>query len=122
MSNELNELDLDLSDLEVQEDTPSSEGEFERTERMFKKSLEIVQAAMENVIQEILITLEDGSSHVVYVTTLDIQPDGRVSLDFSTLDQEKKAELTPHVENCVKIQIQQAMTEYKFKKRFKLFK
>lgn len=122
MSKESDELDLDLSEFEVQEETPSSEGEFERTERMFKKSLEIVQTAMENVIQEILITLEDGSSHVVYVTAIDIQPNGRVSLDFATLDEERKADLTPHVEKCVTMQIQQAMAEIKSKNRFKFFK
>ncbi len=112
--------DLDLTNFEIQEDSPSYEGEFERSERIFKKSLDIVQKAMENVIQEILVTLEDGSNHMVYVTLLRAEEDGRVTLEFSTLDESRKAELTPHVENCIKIQIQQALAEKK-KKRFKLF-
>ncbi len=115
-----NDFELELENLEVDTESPSYEGEFERTERMFKKSLEIVQKAMENVIQEILVTLEDGSNHIVYVTSLNIEDDGRVSLEFSTLDESRKAELVPHVENCVKIQIQQALTTVN-KKRFKLF-
>lgn len=116
------DLDLDLSELEVQEqENPSSEGDLALEQRNFERSLKIVQDAMENVIQEILLTLEDGSAHMVYITKLDISPSGQVDLEFSTLEQDRKAELAPHVEQCVKIQIQQAMKEYKPKKRFNIF-
>lgn len=122
MKNNFEDLDLDLTEVEVQDETPSQKGEFERTERMFKKSLEIVQKAMENVVQEILITLEDGEEHIVYVTSLDLNERGQVSLEFSTLDESRKADLAPHVEKCIKIQIQQAHAEImRKKKRFKLF-
>ena len=116
--------DYDLSDLdlEIVEDTPSQEGEFERMERIYQRSAEIVKKAMENVIQEILITLEDGEEHIVYVTSLHLDESGQVSLEFSTLDESRKADLAPHVEKCIKIQIQQAHAEImRKKKRFKLF-
>ena len=43
--------DYDLSDLdlEIVEDTPSQEGEFERMERIYQRSAEIVKKAMENI-------------------------------------------------------------------------
>lgn len=114
--------DYDLSDLDLEiiEDSPSQEGEFERMERIYQRSAEIVKKAMENVIQEILITLEDGSNHVVYVTSLTAIEGGGVSLEFSTLSEDRKAELTPHVEKCIKMQIEHSLKEKK-KNRFKLF-
>lgn len=114
------EYDLSDLDLEIVEETPSLEGEFERSERIYQKSLDIVKKAMENVIQEILITLEDGSEHIVYITSLDNIEGNGVSVSFSTLSEDRKAELAPHVEKCIKIQIEQALMEHK-KKRFKLF-
>ncbi|ANA49387.1 head formation protein [Salmonella phage SEA1] len=113
---DLSELDLNL---EVVEEAPSQEGEFERTERVYQKSLDIVKKAMSNIVQEILLTLEDGSSHIVYVTSIN-HNGNEISVDFSTLSEDRKAELAPHVEKCVKIQIEQALAE-RNKKRFKLF-
>ena len=122
MKNDFEDLDLDLTEVEVQDETPSQEGEFERMERIYQRSAEIVKKAMENVIQEILITLEDGEEHIVYVTSLHLDESGQVSLEFSTLDESRKADLAPHVEKCIKIQIQQAHAEImRKKKRFKLF-
>lgn len=108
-----------MTDIENVIESPSSEGEEQRKERIFKESLKIIQNAMENVIQEILITLEDGSNHLVYITKLDWN-NGQVIIDFATLDQDRKAELIPHVEKCIKIQIEEALAQRK-KKRFKFF-
>lgn len=118
---DLDLFDLDLSKLETVQDSPSSEGEEQRKERIFQESLKIVQQAMDNVIQEILITLEDGTSHLVYVTKLNWN-NGQVELDFATLDSERKAELTPHVEKCIRIQLEEALkTSVKSRKKFKFF-
>lgn len=110
--------DLDL-DLEIVDESPSSEGEEQRKERLFNESLKTIQAAMENVIQEILIKLPDGSSHLVYITKLDWD-NGQIIMDFAVLDQERKAELTPHVKKCVTMQVQEAYNA-RVKKKFKFF-
>ncbi|UPW42404.1 head formation protein [Salmonella phage CF-SP2] len=115
-----NDFDLSDLDLEVVEDTPSQEGEYERSERLYQRSMDIIKKAMDNVVQEILITLEDGSQHIVYVTSIDSVDGTGVSVGFSTLSEDRKAELAPHVEKCIKIQIEQALVE-RNKKRFKLF-
>lgn len=110
---------LDDLNLEIVDESPSEEGEDIRKERVFNESLKIVRSAMENVIQEILITLEDGSHHIVYITKLD-WVDGKIVMDFAVLDQDRKAELAPHVEKCVTMQVQQAFNE-RTKKKFKFF-
>ncbi|EEX9354439.1 hypothetical protein DVN97_003948 [Escherichia coli] len=114
----MNKDDLDL-DLEIIDESPSEEGEEERKERLFNESLKIIKSAMENVIQEIVIKLEDGSTHIVYVTKLD-WVDGKVVMDFAVLDQERKAELAPHVEKCITMQLQDAFNK-RSKKKFKFF-
>ncbi|WFG77665.1 head vertex assembly chaperone [Escherichia phage vB_VIPECOOM01] len=114
----MNKDDLDLN-LEIIDESPSSEGEEERKERLFNESLKIIKSAMENVIQEIVIKLEDGSTHIVYVTKLD-WVDGKVIMDFAVLDQERKAELAPHVEKCITMQLQDAFNK-RSKKKFKFF-
>ena len=111
----MNKDDLDL-DLEIIDESPSSEGEEERKERLFNESLKIIKSAMENVIQEIVIKLEDGSTHIVYVTKLD-WVDGKVVMDFAVLDQERKAELAPHVEKCITMQLQDAFNKRSKKKK-----
>lgn len=70
----------------------------------FEKSHSIIKDAMKNVIQEIVIKLEDGSSHLVYITGLNIE-DGKVSIDWSTPSEDMKEVIGPHVEECIKKQI-----------------
>lgn len=89
-----------------EKDTPSEEGDFERQERIFKKSHDIIKEAMKSVIQEIVIQLEDGTSHLVYLHSLDIN-NNEVTIEFSTPSESMKDVLYPHVEACVKSQIQQ---------------
>lgn len=110
---------IDLSELETVDDSPASAGEFEREERIFQESLKTVRKAMENVVQEILITLEDGTNHMIYVTRLAWENNQAV-IEFATLDESRKAELVPHVEKCVRMQIEQALAE-RTKKKFKFF-
>ena len=103
-----NEFDLESELEKFEQESPSEEGDFERQERVFKKSHEIIQEAMKTVIQEIVIKL-NGQSHLVYVHGLDISPKGEVSIEFSTPSEAHKEELYPHVEACVKQQIQDAL-------------
>ncbi len=95
-----NDQGFDLSGLEKFEEDSSPSGE------VYEKSLELVRSAMKNVIQEILINLPDGTSHIVYITGLNFLDNGSVGIDFSTPSEDRKDELYAHVEKCVKIQIQ----------------
>lgn len=49
------EFDLESELEKFEQESPSEEGDFERQERVFKKSHEIIQEAMKTVIQEIVI-------------------------------------------------------------------
>ncbi|AAP75945.1 gp40 head vertex assembly chaperone [Escherichia phage RB69] len=111
---------LDDLNLEIVDESPSSEGEDIRKERVFNESLKIIRSAMENVIQEILITLEDGSHHIslYYKTSTGLMVKSKWTLQFLT--RTEKAELAPHVEKCVTMQVQQAFNE-RAKKKFKFF-
>lgn len=107
--------ELDLSDLDgfVQD---TEEGPSDP--RYYEKSLKIIKDSMGSVKQEILLTLPDGSSHIVYVMKVDISPKGQVSVDFGTPSEERKAELAEHVEKCVTMQINEALKEINMKKRW----
>ena len=113
------EFDLESELEKFEQESPSEEGDFERQERVFRKSHEIIQEAMKTVIQEIVIKL-NGQSHLVYVHKLNISPSGEVTIEFSTPSEAHKDELYPHVEACVKQQIQSALKTKK-KSLWKIF-
>ena len=107
--------DLDLSDLDnFVKDTEEGPSD----PRYYEKSLDIIRKSMGTVKQEILLTLPDGSSHMVYVMGVNISPKGQVSVDFGTPSEERKAELAEHVEKCVTLQINEALKEINMKKRW----
>lgn len=106
--------DLDLSDLDnfvKDEEGPSDPHNYE-------KSLKIIKDSMGTVKQEILLTLPDGSSHIVYVMDINISNKGQVTVDFGTPSEERKAELAVHVEKCVTMQINDALRNIKMNKRW----
>lgn len=107
--------DLDLSDLDnfVKDTEEGPSGP-----QYYEKSLDIIKQSMGSVMQEILLTLPDGSSHMVYVTKIDISPKGQVTVDFGTPSEERKCELAEHVEKCVTMQINEALKEINMKKRW----
>lgn len=105
-----NDQGFDLSGLEKFEEEASPKGE-----EIFNESLRVVKDAMKNVVQEILLTLPDGSSHMVYVTGLEMSNNktGELTVLFNTPSEDRKAELYPHVENCIKIQLQEHFQQKK---------
>lgn len=70
----------------------------------FNESLDLIKKAMKDVVQEMIINLGDGTSHIIYVHKISYL-NGEISVDFSTLSDERKDELWPHVEACVRAQI-----------------
>ena len=85
-----------------------------------KDSLDVIREAMGNVIQEMIIIL-DGEHHLVYIQKLKISKKGKVEFEFSTADESKKEALIPHIENCIKIQIEEFIKENKTWKLSSLF-
>lgn len=79
---------------------------------LYEKSLGIIREAMKDVKQEILIKLEDGSDHIVYIHDITINSNS-VSYDFSTPSEDRKDELTKHVEHIIQLQ----MADIKSKKK-----
>lgn len=109
--NKVTKSDLaDLSNFEVEDE--SSIEDFS----LYERSLKIIKDSMGLVKQEILLTLPDGTPHIVYVTDVNISPKGEVSVNFGTPSEERKGELSEHVEKCIKIQIQQELDKIKSKK------
>jgi hypothetical protein len=105
----------DLSDLDnFVKDTEEPQG----SQHYYEKSLEIIRKSMGSVRQEIMLTLPDGSTHIVYVMDIHIEPNGQVSVDFGTPSEDRKAELALHVEKCVTMQIQDELDKIKMKKRW----
>lgn len=102
--NNITELDLEKELEQIEEGPSGPSGIYER-------SLEIIKESMGHVVQEILINLEDGSAHMVYVTKIDISPKGEVSVEFGTPSETRKAELAEHVEKCVIMQIQEELNK-----------
>lgn len=104
-----NDQGLDLSGLEKFEENSSPSGE------VYNKSLGVIKEAMKRVVQEILITLPDGTSHIVYLTGLKFSDSaaGQVEIEFNTPSTDRKAELYEHVEKCVIIQIQEYFAKNK---------
>lgn len=96
----MSDLGLDLSGLEKFEEDSSPSGE------VYEKSLGVVREAMKEVIQEILIELPDGTAHIVYIMGLKFSDRNEVEIDFNTPSEDRKDELYAHVENCVRIQLQ----------------
>lgn len=108
MANEF-DLDLDIGD-DVYEEPAEYDGPVDNT--LYDKSLGIIKEAMEDVLQEILITLEDGTDHIVYLTKIEIIG-SEVSYGFSTPSEDRKADLTPHVEKILKMQLDEILKSAK---------
>lgn len=97
------ELEYDLSQMEIMEgETPPIPGDTE----IIEKAISIVQAAMKDVRQEMLLIDRDGTPHVAYIMNLDY--DNGIVYTFNTPseDKERVAQL---VEECLNAQIQEAM-------------
>lgn len=73
------------------------------------KSLDLIQKAMKDVKAEFLITLEDESTHIVYITKFEIV-DNKVIYDACTPSVDRFEELGPHIETIFK-KIMNDMTE-----------
>lgn len=84
---------------------------------LFNKSFDIIKKSMEDVKQEIVITLLDGSAHIVYIHSVKILGNS-VEVNFSTLSDDRKDELAPHVDECIKMQIYNHLKEYNKRKKF----
>lgn len=85
----------------------------------YEKSLDIIRKSMGSVKQEIMLTLPDGTAHIVYVMNIVIEKDGKVSVDFGTPSEDRKEELALHVEKCVMMQIQEELDKIKSKRWWK---
>ena len=97
----MSDIDLDLSGFDVETDTESGSGQS-----LFTQSFDIIKKAMKNVIQEIVITLEDDSAHIIYLHKFEVDSEtGAVSIDWSTPSSDRKTELEPHLEKCLEMQI-----------------
>lgn len=84
-------------------DTESDEASSPTGEDPYEKSYRIMKDAMSNVKQEILIFLPDGTSHIVFVTSIKASKDnpGELEILFCTPSENRKKELYDHVYNCV---------------------
>lgn len=71
---------------------------------LYEKSLSIIKDAMKDVRQEIIIKLEDGTDHIVYVGDVTISG-SRVHYGFSTPSEDRKDELAKHVDHIIKLQM-----------------
>ena len=80
---------------------------------LFDKSYSLVKESMKNVIQEVLLTLPDGSSHMVYITEMNVIGDNQVEVFFNTPSEDRKEELYPHVIECIKTQYHEAKSSKK---------
>lgn len=74
---------------------------------LFNKSFDIVKESMKDVKQEMLITLEDGSDHIVYLHDAEIT-DKQLSIDFSTFDETRKDEIGEAVKQCLMAQLMES--------------
>lgn len=76
----------------------------------------IIKESMKSVKQEIVITLPDGTIHLIYLH--DISYKGKqLIIDFSTPSEDRKDELGPYVKDCIMAQVNQKSN----KKAFSLF-
>ena len=85
-----------------------------------KKALDVIREAMKDVIQEMVIKIDD-EPQLVFIHKLHINTDGKVEFEFSTPSEKNKDALIPHIENCIKIQIEELTEDSKKWKLSKLF-
>ncbi|AWD90472.1 head vertex assembly chaperone [Erwinia phage Cronus] len=113
-----NDNGFDLSGLEKFSEDSSPSGEELKA---YEESLRLIKEAMSHVIQEILLTLPDGSAHMVYVNGIKMSETvrGEVEVEFSTPSTERKDELYPHVEDCIKMQLTEHFAKKPKKSWFK---
>ena len=89
---------------------------------IFNKSFDIVKDAMKNVMQEMVITLEDDTAHIVYIHNIDFdQKDSNIIVDFSTLSENRKDDIYPHVVACIEAQIKDYQNTWKSTQKRKIF-
>ncbi|ANM46552.1 head vertex assembly chaperone [Morganella phage vB_MmoM_MP1] len=94
----------ELLELDKFDETPAKENNIS-DKSVFDKSLGIIKEAMDDVLQEMVIIIDD-EPHLVYIQSLDIN-NGKVEFTFSTLSDIPRDVLIPHIENCIKAQIEQ---------------
>lgn len=95
--------DLDLDDItNDQQDAPDRDDSLDM--EIFDKSYKRIQDSMKHVIQEILVTLEDGTTHIVYLMDIKFK-NGQIILDINTPSLDRKEEIYVHAEKCVMMQI-----------------
>lgn len=70
------------------------------------ESINVIKKSMETVLAEMNIILEDGTSHIVYITSFQIT-NNKFEYEFSTIDGSKKEVLIPHIENAFKNLLEQ---------------
>lgn len=90
---------MTASNVEVQVQTPG--------DALFNQSFDIVKESMKTVKQEILITLEDGTNHIVYLHDAEIA-DNQLTVDFSTFDETRKDEIGEAVKQCLMAQLMES--------------
>lgn len=86
-------------------------------DRGYIKSLSMVQDAMKNIKQEMVIKIGE-EHHIVYITDIIITHDAGIAISYNTLDESKRDELYPHIEKCVRMQIEELMQANKSQNRF----
>lgn len=79
---------------------------------IYDKSLDMIKEAMKTVIAEFVIKLEDGSSHIVYITRFEII-DNKITYDFCTPSIDRAGELEPHVRKIFEKQVESMIAEIK---------
>lgn len=77
--------------------------------QLVNKSIDLVKEAMKDVKAEFLIVLEDGSSHIVYITKFEIV-DNKIIYECCTPSKDRTEELSPHIENIFK-KMMESMSE-----------
>lgn len=77
--------------------------------QLVDKSIDLVKEAMKSVKAEFLIILEDGSSHIVYITKSEII-DNKIIYECCTPSKDRAEELNPHIENIFK-KMMESMSE-----------
>lgn len=82
--------------IEIEKQTPG--------DALFNQSFDLIKKAMKTVKQEIVITLLDGTPHIVYLHDAVIQEDGSLRTDWSTPSTDRKEEIGVELEKCIAAQ------------------
>lgn len=88
---------------------------------LFNQSFDLIKQAMKTVKQEIVITLLDGTPHIIYLHDAVIQEDGSLRTDWSTPSTDRKDELGVELEKCIAAQFNLHIKRPPARKRAKPF-